>query len=172
MKKILTIAFLLFIPLCVFAEESNYEVAFSPRAGGTELVVRAISEAKQSIRVAAYSFTSTPIAKALVDAHKRGIDVQAVLDKSQKGERYTSATFLANMGVPVRIDSHYAIMHNKYMVIDGKDVQLGSFNYTKAAEEKNAENVLVIRGNTGLAKAYSQNWQKLWDESEPYAAKY
>ena len=172
MKKFLTIAVFLLLPLYGFAGDSNYEVAFSPRGGGTELIVRTISEAKQSIRVAAYSFTSTPIAKALVDAHKRGIDVQAVLDKSQKGERYTSATFLANMGVPVRIDSHYAIMHNKYMVIDGKNVELGSFNYTKAAEEKNAENVLLIRDNTELAKAYTQNWQKLWDESEAYTARY
>lgn len=156
----------------LFAEKGDYEVAFSPNGGGTELIVKAISEARQSIKVAAYSFTSKPIAQALVDAHKKGIEIEVVLDKSQNRERYTSATFLANMGVPVRIDSRYAIMHNKFMIIDEKNVELGSFNYTKAAEEKNAENVLVIRNNPQLATSYSQNWRKLWDESEEYQKRY
>jgi phosphatidylserine/phosphatidylglycerophosphate/cardiolipin synthase-like enzyme len=172
MKKLLIIWIFLLIPAQLFAENGDYEVAFSPRGGGTELIVKAISEARQSIKVAAYSFTSKPIAQALVDAHKKGIEIEVVLDKSQNSERYTSATFLANMGVPVRIDSHYAIMHNKFMVIDEKSVQLGSFNYTKAAEEKNAENVLVIRNNPQLATIYNKNWKKLWDESEEYQKRY
>jgi phosphatidylserine/phosphatidylglycerophosphate/cardiolipin synthase-like enzyme len=155
-----------------FGAEVSYEVAFSPNGGGTELIVQAISGAKVNIRVAAYSFTSEPIAKALVEAHKKGVDVKVVLDKSQRTAKYTSATFLANMGVPTRINDKYAIMHNKYMVIDGKDVQQGSFNYSKAAEKKNAENVLVIKDNQELAKKYLDNWNKLWDEAEAYKPKY
>ena len=42
---------------------------FHPSKGATELVNKAISEAHRSIRVAGYSFTSRPIAKALVEAH-------------------------------------------------------------------------------------------------------
>ncbi|MBP2666172.1 MAG: phospholipase family protein, partial [Firmicutes bacterium] len=80
------------------------EVAFSPNGGGAALVVKAIGEAKKTIKVQAYSFTNTDIAKALVDAAKRGVTVRVVLDKSQETEKYTSATFLANAGVPVRID--------------------------------------------------------------------
>src|SRR5450759_2860795 len=71
------------------------EVAFSPNGGCTNLVIKVIHSAKTSIRVLAYSFTSAPIARALVEAHQRGVDVQVVLDKSQKSERYTSATFIA-----------------------------------------------------------------------------
>jgi phosphatidylserine/phosphatidylglycerophosphate/cardiolipin synthase-like enzyme len=67
------------------------EVAFSPKQGVTELVIKAISDAHKSIRVAAYSFTSRPIAQALVDAHRHGIEVMAVLDKSNKTARYSSA---------------------------------------------------------------------------------
>lgn len=152
--------------------DGTIEVAFSPKAGSTELVVKAISSARQSILVAAYSFTSKPIAQALVEAHKRGIDVKVVVDKSQKSERYTSATFLANMGIPVRVDSMHAIQHNKFMVIDGIHVQNGSFNYTAAAEGRNAENVLVIWSNPKLATIYMANWDEHWNHSEPYAAKY
>lgn len=148
------------------------EVAFSPDAGATELVVKAISSAKKSILVAAYSFTSKPIAQALVDAHKRGIDVKIVVDKSQKSARYTSATFLANMGIPTRVDSQHAIQHNKFMVIDGAHVETGSFNYTSAAEQRNAENAMIVWNNPKLATIYADNWRVHWEHSEPYGARY
>jgi phosphatidylserine/phosphatidylglycerophosphate/cardiolipin synthase-like enzyme len=151
--------------------KASIEVGFSP--GGAEaLVLREIAAARQSIDMAAYSFTSPTIAKALVDAQKRGVQVRAVLDKSQLSERYSGATFLANAGVPVRIDSRYAIMHNKFLVIDGQTVETGSFNYTKAAAEKNAENAIVIRGEPSVAKSYATEWKRLWDESEPISGRY
>jgi phosphatidylserine/phosphatidylglycerophosphate/cardiolipin synthase-like enzyme len=80
--------------------------------------------------VQAYSFTSALIAKALVDAHKRGVRVQVILDKSQRTEQYSSADFLANQRVPTTIDANHAISHNKVMVIDGEIVITGSFNFT------------------------------------------
>ena len=147
------------------------EVAFSPNGGGAGLIIRTIGEAKKTIQVQAYSFTNADIAKALLDAHKRGVNVRVVLDKSQETEKYTSATFLANAGVPVRIDDDFAIAHSKIMILDEETVITGSFNFTKAAEERNAENVLVIRGNKELAKLYLQNWQWRWDATEAYKRK-
>ena len=152
--------------------EGSQEVAFSPKDGATELVVKVINSARQSILLAAYSFTSKPIARALVDAHNRGVDVEVVVDKSQKSARYSSATFLANMGIPVRVDSMHAIMHNKFIVVDGQDVENGSFNYTSAAENRNAENALVNWNNPKLAAIYTANWQEHWDHSEPYQSRY
>lgn len=154
------------------AAQGTQEVAFSPNAGATELVVKVIDAARQSIRLAAYSFTSKPIAEALVAAHKRGVDVQVVVDKSQKTERYTSATFLANMGIPVRVDAMHAIMHNKFIVVDGQHVENGSFNFTSAAEARNAENALVNWNSPKLAAIYTDNWRLHWDHSEPYQARY
>ena len=159
------------LPYSAIASEASIEASFSPNGGGTEAVITLITEAKYTIRVAAYSFTSTPIAKALMEAHKRGVDVRVVLDKSNLSAKYSSATFLANVGIPVRINSQYAIMHSKYIVIDGSTLETGSFNYSSAAESKNAENLLVIRDNQKLADTYLKNWQKLWDESEPYEAR-
>ena len=66
----------------------------------------------------AYSFTSAPIAKALVDAKRRGLDVAIILDKSQRTEKYSSADFLAHADIPTFIDAAHAIAHNKVMVID------------------------------------------------------
>jgi phosphatidylserine/phosphatidylglycerophosphate/cardiolipin synthase-like enzyme len=89
-----------------------------------------------------YSFTSPAIAKALADAKARGVNVEVILDKSQWTEKYSGATYLANHKIPVLIDDKHAIAHNKVMIIDGNTVITGSFNFTKAAEEKNAENVI------------------------------
>ena len=144
------------------------EIAFSPKGGGTETVVKAIAEARRSVLVQAYSFTSAPIAKALVDAKARGVDVQVVLDKSQNSEKYTSATYIANHDIPVRIDTQHAIAHNKIIICDELNVVTGSFNFTKAAEEKNAENVLVLRGNEELARLYVKNWRAHWAHSQVY----
>ncbi len=152
--------------------EPSIETEFSPHRGATAAVVKLIGEAQHMIRVAAYSFTSKDIAKALMDAHKRGVDVQAVLDKSNATARYSSATFLANTGIPTRVDYKYAIMHNKFMVVDSATVETGSFNYTAAAEDKNAENVLILRDYPEVAKRYLGRWQELWAESEPYKARY
>ena len=101
-------------------------------------------------------------------AHKRGVNVQAIFDKSQETEKYTAATFLKNNGIPAYIDGNHSIAHNKIMIIDKKNVITGSFNFTKAAEDKNAENVLIISSEE-LAKVYLDNWQRHREHSETYA---
>ena len=146
------------------------EVFFSPKGGCTEAVVKELAAAKSTVLVQAYSFTSVPIAKALVDAHKRGVKVEVILDKSQKGEKYSSADFVIHAGIPTKIDSKHAIAHNKIMVIDGQTVITGSFNFTTAAEEHNAENLLVIR-SPDLAAKYTANWQAHAAHSDVYEGK-
>ena len=142
------------------------EVAFNP--GHAEaLVVRAINSARRSIDVAAYSFTSRPNASALLAARARGVGVRIVADRSQRTARYTSVRYLAGQGIPVRIDDRYAIMHNKFMVIHGAMVQTGNFNYTRSAQLRNAENVIVIAGDGNGAARYDAEWQRLWNESAP-----
>jgi phosphatidylserine/phosphatidylglycerophosphate/cardiolipin synthase-like enzyme len=98
------------------------------------LGINALDHATNNVLVQAYSFTSAPIANALVDAHKRGVNVQVILDKSQRTEKYSSADFVARAGIPTFIDAKHAIAHNKIMVIDGYEILTGSFNFTKAAE--------------------------------------
>jgi len=141
---------------------------FSPNGGCTDAVIAALNQARKTVLVQAYSFTSAPIAIALVDASKRGVDVQVILDKSQRTERYTGATFLAHEGVPVFIYADHRIAHYKVMVIHGQTVITGSFNFTKAAESGNAENVLLILHAPELAQKYTANWQEHLAHSKKY----
>ncbi|MBM4314346.1 MAG: phospholipase D family protein [Deltaproteobacteria bacterium] len=133
------------------------EVYFSPQSGSTTAIVQEIDRARSEVLVQAYSFTSSPIARALLKAHRRGIRVEVILDKSQKNHRYSSFVFLANARIPTYIDAEHAIAHNKIILIDRSVVITGSFNFTKAAEEKNAENLLIIRSKE-LTKRYLENW--------------
>lgn len=143
------------------------QVYFSPHGGATDAVVSALNQATNSVLVQAYSFTSAPIAQALVDASRRGVNVQVILDKSQETEKYSEADFLKHAGIPTLIDSKHAIAHNKVMILDSRVVLTGSFNYTKAAEENNAENLLVIIDPV-LAGQYAENWHAHERHSETY----
>ena len=146
------------------------EVAFSPREGSEDLVVKVIQSARSSIAVAAYSFTSPVIAKALLNAKKRGVDVRVVVDENGNKSKASLAALnlLAGAGIPTRTISRYAIHHDKYMVIDKSTVQTGSFNYSKAAAKSNSENVLVIWNNPDLGLAYLKHWQDRFDQGQDY----
>ncbi len=174
---VLLLAIVSLLPACQAQDTSQpstnlppLQVFFSPKGGCTEAVVKELNAAKNTVLVQAYSFTSTPIAKALLEAHKRGARVEVVLDKSQRTEKYSEADFLVNVGIPVRIDAQHAIAHNKVMVIDGATVITGSFNFTKNAEANNAENLLVIR-SPELAAKYAANWKVHAEHSEPYGGR-
>lgn len=151
---------------------ASFEVNFSPSRQSEESIVRFIGEARSSVHVAAYSFTSREIAEALARAASRGIDIRVVVDKSNLSSKYTAATFLANQRVPVRVNSMYAIMHSKYIIVDGRSVETGSYNYSGAARDKNAENVLVIKEVPQIAAEYEKNWQALWSESATLEPRY
>jgi len=103
----------------------NWEVYFSPHGGTTDAIIGELNKAQITILVQAYSFTSAPIAKALLNAHKRGVKVEVILDKSQRTQKYSSATFFFNAGIPVKIDAQHAIAHNKVMIIDGETMITG-----------------------------------------------
>src|SRR5215471_14894930 len=137
---------------------AKVSVHFSPKGGATETVVHEIGEAKSQILIQAYSFTSAPIAKALLDAAKRGVKIHVILDKSNETDRYSAATFLNNAGIETQIDDQHGIAHNKIMIIDNATIITGSFNFTKAAEERNAENLLVIKDSPDLVKQYTENF--------------
>lgn len=143
------------------------EAAFSPDPAALELILKGIRSARRSIHVAAYVFTSKPVASALLDARQRGVEVALVADSKENTASYSATRFLANRHLPVRLNGKYAILHHKFMIIDQLHVQTGSFNYTAAAASKNAENVLIIWNAPELAARYEAQWQQLWQEAAP-----
>lgn len=155
--------------LMAFEPGTSYSLCFVPDGPSCEsLLVDTIHNTRQSLLIQAYSFTSVPIADEVVKAFKRGIDVRVIVDKSQISEKYTSATFLKNAGIPVVVDSRPAIAHNKVMIFDQQSVFTGSFNFTKSAQHRNAENGIIIRGDSAIVQEYTNNWLTRQKQSVAY----
>jgi len=151
----------------IAVDQTAIQAYFSPRGGASRAIVDALDGATNSVFVQAYSFTSEPIAAALARAKRRGVDVQVLLDKSQKEHKQTKAPVLVRAGVRVWIDDKHAIAHNKVMIIDRKIVVTGSFNFTTSAEDRNAENLLIVK-DPNLAARYLANWESHRAHSEEY----
>ncbi|UAN48709.1 phospholipase D family protein [Serratia sp. JSRIV001] len=150
------------------------EAGFSPEGSALQLVLNTLDSAKQSIRMMGYSFTSPEVVKALVNAHQRGVDVKIVLD--DKGNRnkanQAAINIVVNAGIQLRTNGHYAIMHDKVIIQDNHTVEVGSFNYTRAAARANSESVLVIREMPALAQSYLAHWQSRWDDGTDWQSSY
>tara|TARA_B100000508_G_scaffold131857_1_gene120320 strand:+ start:1099 stop:1626 length:528 start_codon:yes stop_codon:yes gene_type:complete len=144
-----------------FLPDATYQVCFTPASHCRVDIVGQIRQAKQSIYVQAYTFSSWKLADALVSAKRRGVDVKLILDisnlQSPKANKQLIRYLKSNL--PIWIDNKVSIAHNKVMIFDGKTVLTGSYNFTNAAEYYNAENVLIIH-DANLAQQYLKNWQR------------
>lgn len=134
------------------------KVFFSPKGGCLKGIIKEIDTGTREILVEAYSFSSTPIRNALMNAQKRGVKVEIIFDSDEQIEqKYRTAKALSKGGVAVYIDDNHTSAHNKLVIIDRETVITGSYNFTNAAETKNAENVLVVKSKA-LAGLYAENW--------------
>lgn len=156
---------------------TNIEVLFTPGDDAAGKIIETIRGARKQVLVQAFSFTHPGIAKALIAAHQRGIEVKLIadLDQTRKIRRNRIAE-IAAAGVPVWLDGEHNGAHNKVMIIDAQSpniadvtVVTGSYNFTNAAQYRNAENVLLIRANRSLAKAYHDNWQRHLPHAQAFA---
>ncbi|MDN2708810.1 phospholipase D family protein [Janthinobacterium sp. SUN118] len=146
------------------------ENAFSPDRGAEELVLKVINTSVSKIRLAAYSFNSLQIAEALLNAKKRGVDVQVIVDarRNQRKNSIAVLDLLFKTGIPTKTISVYAMHHDKYIVADDVSVQNGSFNYSRDAATSNSENVVVVWNSPELAKSFLLHWQNRWDKGIDY----
>lgn len=142
----------------LFTTPKAIAVHFSPAGGCAEALINEIHKARHEILVQAYSFTSKPISQALVDAKKRGVKIDIVLDGSNEREQYTELHFLIEHGLHPVIDCHHPIAHNKIMIFDSRTIATGSFNFTHQAEQNNAENLLILKGHPELVDLYKKNF--------------
>ena len=154
------------------AANTRVEVAFTPGDNIAGAIIAAITRAQRQVLVQAFSFTHQDIARALLDAHRRGVVVRLIADREQteKMER-GQVPGLARAGVPVWLDGAHQSAHNKVMIIDAGTptalVITGSYNFTRAAQYKNAENTVFMRGNDDLTQRYVRNWQHHLKHSQP-----
>jgi phosphatidylserine/phosphatidylglycerophosphate/cardiolipin synthase-like enzyme len=147
-------------------------VAFTPGDDVGALVVGTLRAARRQVLVQAFSFTHRDIGQALLDAKRRGVDVRVIVDLEQTEKGRTSLVgWLVQEGLPLWVDAEHPAAHNKVMVIDAGTKQAavitGSFNFSHAADFRNAENLLILRDNPNLAEAYAANWRRHFTHAQP-----
>ena len=112
--------------------------------------------------------------EALIAAKRRGVDVRVVLDsKGNQGRASVAAiNLLVNAEIEVRTVDNYRIMHDKVAIIDGVTTQTGSFNYSRAAQRSNSENVVVMWQMPEVAQVYLEHWQSRWAQGQVWQSRY
>jgi phosphatidylserine/phosphatidylglycerophosphate/cardiolipin synthase-like enzyme len=157
-----------------FPATGDLEIAFTPGDAIDNLIIEAIGRAKSEVLVHAYTFTHRRIAQALVSAKRRGVAVSVLADREQA--RSVPQNVLPELvagGVGVWLDGNFQAAHNKVIVIDpdqpGATTITGSYNFTIAAQRHNAENVVIMRDNAAVARAYRDNWRRLKAAALPWS---
>jgi len=147
------------------------EVLFTPWDDAEGAIIRVLGKARETIHVQAYLLTSRSIAKALQEAKARGVAVEVLADREmlEKSDKSLLPQLLEG-GIPVWLETRYAAAHNKVMLIDVATadavVITGSYNFSWSAQARNAENLLILRGNPALARRYLDNWRRHRDAAE------
>ncbi|MDY7032923.1 MAG: phospholipase D family protein [Thermodesulfobacteriota bacterium] len=173
-RTLFCIVIALILPFVHDAKEAQgketIEVYFSPQGRCEKAIIQEIENAKDSIHIAMFHFTNGRIARALTKASKKGIDVKVILDKEKASGSYSKSKFLLNKGLHIQFregiqrrgrDNKIGLMHNKFVIIDGKIVITGSYNWTASAELWNYENLLII-WSAKIAKLFEMEFMRLW----------
>jgi phosphatidylserine/phosphatidylglycerophosphate/cardiolipin synthase-like enzyme len=144
-------------------QPARVEAAFTPGDDVAGLIVRQIAKSRHSVQMQAYLFTDRQIANALLAARRRGVEVEVIGDAAQyEAGGLPFLAPLARAGARVYLNAAQAASHNKIIIVDGGHpgaaVITGSYNFTHAAQSKNAENVVVISGNAALTGRFVDNF--------------
>ncbi len=139
-------------------------VCFSRTMDCSSLIRYWISRANESVHVMVYGFTLDDLSEALIEAEERGVEVRVVIERESAYWSGSEYERLLRAGVDVRLDGNPHTMHHKVVVIDGKIVITGSYNWTWSAENRNDENVVILM-DEGLAESYEKEFQRVWLEA-------
>ena len=155
------------------AATGSVEALFTPWDDAEGAIIRALAEAQQSIHVQAYLLTSRSISQALISARQRGVAVSILTDQKMLDTGQNSQIpLLAAANIPVRLETRYAVAHNKIILIDARTPHgiliTGSYNFTWSAQARNAENLLILRDNPALLQRYLNNWQRHYAEAQSF----
>lgn len=158
------------------AADMVVQACFSPQGKCSTHILREIDTAKKELLVAVYAFTNDELASALVQAKKRGVAVQVVVDREfDRANENSKGKFLEAQKIPLRRvsgaksknqEKDAGLMHQKFAVIDRRIVFTGSYNWTRSADNLNDENLLLFRDAGQLAEEYRNAFFRLWERKQ------
>jgi len=144
---------------------ASVDVWYAPEDEPLNRVVHIYEQAERYIYVAVYGMTSFPAAKALIAAHKRGLDVRMITDRERMNDPKQRAAIsaLREAGVPVMVNRHDSLMHLKQVVVDDEINANGSMNHTTSGNRYNDERLDVIHDHAISVKA-REKFLAMWKD--------
>lgn len=145
----------------------SIEAYFSPDAGIQDRLIKAINLTMSTIDIAIFDFTNGIIAQSLKEAKDRGVKIRIIMDKMKAGSKDSEYTFFKENGFEVKLikGKGRGIMHNKFILFDGKLLMTGSYNISESAEKYNYENAIFIADKPVIQK-YQETFDALWDKGK------
>jgi len=148
----------------VTVEGVEVEVLFSPEDGVARRIIELLSGARNSIEFLAFSFTSDPIGEVLLERSRAGVTVRGVVDAGQVSAAGAEFARLRQAGLDVLLDGNEGLMHHKVFIVDDQAVVLGSYNFTRSAEEYNDEAVLIVH-DAEIASRFLQEFERIYEQA-------
>jgi phosphatidylserine/phosphatidylglycerophosphate/cardiolipin synthase-like enzyme len=153
----------------VVIDGTPIQVLFSAEDHVINNLIALVNDAKVNIRFLAFSFTDYPLAKAMIDRSKAGVDVKGVYETFGSNSSGSELDTFLCAGVPARQDGNPSFLHDKIIIIDNSIVVTGSLNYSSNADDSNEENVVIL-DNAEIAALYLQEFDKLWNQAHDVEA--
>jgi len=150
-----------------YTPEEKCDAKFSPGIACLEAIVEEIRYATKTINICVFTISDNRIADAIVYAHSKGVKIRVITDDDKSFDLGSDVEKLAKEGIAVKMDSSPHHMHHKFAIFDEKKLLTGSFNWTRSATEKNAENILITNNEKALA-LYKREFERLWGQYRPF----
>lgn len=145
---------------------TDLQIRFAPEDEVMTHLISLVEGAQESINFMAFSFTDDDLAAAMLDKIEQGVEVKGIFETRGSESPYSELYSIACAGMDVRQDGNPGTMHHKVLIIDGRTVATGSFNFSESADESNDEN-LVTLANAVIARQYLREFDRLWEQAKP-----
>ena len=141
------------------------EAWFSPHGDIADVLKRLLDKTRRRLDICVFTITDDRLSRAVIRAHQRGVAVRILSDDDKSADRGSDIDRFARAGVNVRVDRSPHHMHHKFALVDGEMLLNGSYNWTRSADRKNAENLMAIADGV-LFQTYQREFERLWSKGE------
>ena len=139
---------------------------FSPFDKVDDAIQAQLERSSESVHCSLYGITNLRLASDLIAAKKRGADVGVGLDKKQAAGQHDLHSKLQAVGILVEIKPVVTLEHNKFCVIDGTIVIMGSWNWSNNAQKQDNSDVIII-DCPKVAQAFEAAYRRIIERDKP-----
>lgn len=151
--------------------EENQAIGQADPQNTDKYFVSLVNSAKTTIDAAFYDIDDPFVTQAFINAKNRGVTVRIVTDTDNMTDEHDASLprkQIADMraaGIEVKDDKRSGIMHQKFMVIDGKILLSGSMNLTTTSIYQHNNNIIIMK-SPEMSTTFTEEFNRLFEENK------